>query len=473
MELFEELMRIAGVPVEEAATQNISTSQRDDNFKKWFGNSKVVTDYYKPMEMYHGSPKEFEEFKLEYAGSKLAFGRGFYFVNDKRLAKSYSGEEGTVYSCYIKMENPYVIKSPEMTFKEQLDRTRIFHKNPNAREDLIQMGYDGVMVKEDDGYMEVVVFQPNQIKSVKNKTFNSLSNNIYESVLSPAPFKLPDAVPTSLFKLTNSMADVQKWKAKVLENNQQGVPKGEFDSVGYIMVSLIDNTIIPIARSDEHRKGFEVMDCVYSEKYGINPSNYYPIFAIGNNYPYDKEDAQAMYAALVKCKSYGLDLDSIAVSMYYLTKGSTNYISASDFVSQTSKSIDDQRKLPLTKLGERLIAALKAFSEAFEYHNARGGLSTAKIQKALDNLVNVGKQIRLNETDNYTLLTDFDKESIEDILNRYKDGYISETDLENIIFGFDGFRNRLHNRLRKNKFSDLLQRELGNTDEIINMIGAL
>lgn len=111
-----------------------------------------------------------------------------------------------------------------------------------------------------------------------------------------ASFKLPDAVPTSLFKLTNSMADVQKWKAKVLENNQQGVPKGEFDSVGYIMVSLVDNTIIPIARSDEHRKGFEVMDCVYSEKYGINPSNYYPIFAIGNNYPYDKEDEQAMYS---------------------------------------------------------------------------------------------------------------------------------------------------------------------------------
>ena len=120
-----------------------------------------------------------------------------------------------------------------------------------------------------------------------------------------------------------------------------------------------------------------------------------------------------------------------------------------------------------------LIASLQAFSEAFEYHNARGGLSIVKIQRALNNLVNVGKQIRLNETDGYTLVTDFDKESIEDVLVRYKDGYISETDLENMIFGFDGFRNRLHNRLRKNKFSDLLQSELGNTDEVINMIGAL
>ena len=473
MELFEELMSLAGVPLEEMKTPDISTSERDENFRKWFGKSKVVTDFYKPMIMYHGSTKAFNEFKLEYAGSTLAFGRGFYFVNDKRLAKTYAGENGTVYECYIKMEAPYIIKSPDMSFKEQLARTKIFFKNPNAREDLIKMGYDGVMVKEDDGYMEVVVFNPNQIKSTINKTFNPASDNIYESVSQVSSFKLPNGVPQSLFKLTNSMADVQKWKAKVVENNQRGVPKGSFDSVGYIMVSLIDNTIIPIARSDEHRMGFEVMDYFYSKKYGISPSNYYPIFATGNNYPYNKEDAQAMYAALVKCKSYGLDLDSIAVSMYYLSKGSTNYISASDFVSQTSKSNEDRKKLSLTKIGKSLIASLQAFSEAFEYHNARGGLSIVKIQRALNNLVNVGKQIRLNETDGYTLVTDFDKESIEDVLVRYKDGYISETDLENMIFGFDGFRNRLHNRLRKNKFSDLLQSELGNTDEVINMIGAL
>lgn len=156
----------------------------NDNFRKWFNGSKVVTPYFKPEIMYHGSPKDFKEFNLEYCNNNLAFGKGFYFTNDRKLGKQYAGENGVNYACYIKMTNPYIVQSPEMSFDEHLKKSRIFRNNPNAREDLIQQGYDGVMIKEDDGYMEVVVFNPNQIKSVNNNgEWNPNSNNIYENKL--------------------------------------------------------------------------------------------------------------------------------------------------------------------------------------------------------------------------------------------------------------------------------------------------
>ena len=189
--------------------QFLDESANNDNFKKWFGNSKVVDEFNKPMIMYHGSPNDFEEFKDDLIGKNLTFGKGFYFSNSRQLGKSYAGENGKIFKCYIKIENPYIIKSPKMSFEEGLRKRRIFRNNPNAREDLIKQGYDGIMLIEDDGYMEVVAFYPNQIKSVKNNgNWDSKLNNINESLQKIETLKSP-------IYITNNMYDIIKLHNKI------------------------------------------------------------------------------------------------------------------------------------------------------------------------------------------------------------------------------------------------------------------
>lgn len=82
-----------------------------DNFKRWFGNSKVVDENGNPLVVYHGSNANFTIFDK----SKIDIdnlGAGFYFSSED-IANSYAnrrtqergGKENT-YAVYLKMEKP-------------------------------------------------------------------------------------------------------------------------------------------------------------------------------------------------------------------------------------------------------------------------------------------------------------------------------------------------------------------------------
>ena len=87
------------------------TSQTDTpEFKKWFGDSKVVDGQGKPRVVYHGTSQDFSEFNHAKAytgegGSQT--GSGFYFTTEKNSASSYaSGETGTVMPVYLSLQKP-------------------------------------------------------------------------------------------------------------------------------------------------------------------------------------------------------------------------------------------------------------------------------------------------------------------------------------------------------------------------------
>jgi hypothetical protein len=87
--------------------QNIDVNL-NNNFKKWFGNSKIVENG-KPMICYHGSPiKNIEVFDINKTGHNKGnfghYGYGIYFSTDIREAKTYGNE---IYQCYIKILNPF------------------------------------------------------------------------------------------------------------------------------------------------------------------------------------------------------------------------------------------------------------------------------------------------------------------------------------------------------------------------------
>jgi hypothetical protein len=78
-------------------------------FKRWFGNSKVVDKDGKPLVVYHGTNSAFTAFDLTLAGSNNdpgMWGRGFYFSDREQMSKGYGD---TLMPVYLSLQNPFIV----------------------------------------------------------------------------------------------------------------------------------------------------------------------------------------------------------------------------------------------------------------------------------------------------------------------------------------------------------------------------
>lgn len=172
--------------------ENKKQSNINDNFLKWFGNSKVVDENGQPLVVYHGSPVDFNEFDKLKQKKLLKYGQGFYFTSNKQRANLYGEPKG----FYLRINNPITkdtslyfnliekistelgyIENPK-TFEDNIKNEKIFvSSHTKANKIMMEKGYDGIIL-----YDEYIVFNPNQIKSVDNNgNWSENSNNIYES----------------------------------------------------------------------------------------------------------------------------------------------------------------------------------------------------------------------------------------------------------------------------------------------------
>lgn len=78
-----------------------------DDFKTWFGNSKVVDGSGKPLVVYHGSREEIGEF---HDGM-------IFFSDDYYNADGYAGGE-YVYDVYLSLQNPLIIDAKDAKWDE-------------------------------------------------------------------------------------------------------------------------------------------------------------------------------------------------------------------------------------------------------------------------------------------------------------------------------------------------------------------
>ena len=220
---------------EESNQSNIN----NDNFKKWFGNSKVVDKSNNPMICYHGTPDgTFTEFKPKTGAKGKARQQadiGSHFSVDKEYSKRYAGNKklSKVYEVFLKMENPlytntmiwkeddsaifklyieFAQKLYKRNFKRFFDRGEYYYNkqgdkqqeiqsimfnqfiidevSPSALyQELLNSGFDGMfhepynktglnsMNKHPKAY---IVLKPNQIKAVDNDgTWDINDDNIY------------------------------------------------------------------------------------------------------------------------------------------------------------------------------------------------------------------------------------------------------------------------------------------------------
>ena len=147
---------------------------------EFFKNSKVRDNQGRLLVCYHGSDADrFDTFDHNFIGDDNKSGYGFYFTLGTKLKLKHTSE----YACYINLTNPltdmetigkYVrdgedLRSRGFTQKEIIDKLSKKYK------------CDGIINQE----RGVIAFNPNQIKSITNKT-PSNSDNINEDWLSDA-----------------------------------------------------------------------------------------------------------------------------------------------------------------------------------------------------------------------------------------------------------------------------------------------
>ena len=117
------------------------------------------------------------------------------------------------------------------------------------------------------------------------------------------PFTIPKKV-ASHFRIKGNLTRAEEWRAKVVQGNSGEIKVGEWDEVGYIMISTDSSNILPIARSDEHHCGYEVLADVYFKRRLIPRENYVAIFAFGQNYVWS-ESAKKQREAFRRFRAYG------------------------------------------------------------------------------------------------------------------------------------------------------------------------
>jgi hypothetical protein len=143
------------------------------NFRRWFGDSKVVDKKGEPLVVYHGTDEEFYAFDPSKQNVRNArMGMGFYFTANKDAA-AMSGDR--VMPVYLSLQNPYVISldgDPKFGSEGYETREKLKRDPVAATKELRAAGYDGIQ----DGNT-YVAFEPTQIKSaIGNNGDYSLTN---------------------------------------------------------------------------------------------------------------------------------------------------------------------------------------------------------------------------------------------------------------------------------------------------------
>lgn len=220
-------------------------SLNENTFENWFSKSVLVDSEGKPIKMYHGTSSKFDSFSKDFIGSSgtgCYEGYGFNFTPAWSRAVSYSSE-GNVIEAYLRATNPLRSDKHTISVNQLVSIIRKLDEGKPITDTLVpnyesprygenwderyynravkvmarniiefneeygdagiyagicesgsadakkvikifeEMGYDSVIFFEDDGRIKtVIVFEPNQIKLVSNKTFNNDSDVMSENI---------------------------------------------------------------------------------------------------------------------------------------------------------------------------------------------------------------------------------------------------------------------------------------------------
>lgn len=295
-----------------------------------------------------------------------------------------------------------------------------------------------------------------------------------EAVAKPS-FRLHPGLDPTHYEITNSLRDYKRWLAYSHQGFTASDPKntieiGQMAPIGYVMISLKDNTIVPISRGDEHHRGADVLYDQISKEckrngHPINPRDYVPIWAPGRNYIYSERDIPDMLAALTKFMSYG-GVDGPLVGANDMRKVMMN---SSDFIARKGNIRIDPGTISPT--GQRIIdgfhtlgQTLRAAIDAPEQVGVRG-VRTKAIQAAAEFAAQLRPFLSNFAIDDYDILID------PKIIGAYKKSGDVHAVLE-LMFGPVGLKQRIHREMKAYLDRQAKgERNVWKDDEIVSLWG--
>ena len=169
-------------------------------FKRWFGDSKVVDAEGKPLVVYHGTTADFSVFDAAKI-KRDAGGSGFYFTTDREQRGYAEGDDANVMPVYLSIQNP-------------TDNPSLFRTDDS---------YDGLIfpLKSTPGVTHIAVRRPEQIKSATGNigTFDPSNPDIrFSKTGRPTPKNRYEAVTGFVDDLKEGWANAPEI---VVVNNMQ------------------------------------------------------------------------------------------------------------------------------------------------------------------------------------------------------------------------------------------------------------
>lgn len=251
------------------------------------------------------------------------------------------------------------------------------------------------------------------------------------------PFVLAPGFNPENYKLTDSMRDIKSWQAMTYDGESR-YPKGKFAPVGYIWISKVDNTIIPISRGDEHHHGADMLrNYMRKTKVEFSLRDYVPVWGYGKNFIYYESEANDWTVVLRKFLAWGgingtmtgaNNLDGLAMTL-------------KQFVAAKGRMTIEPGKL--APLGQHFMEIFQGLSQAIVA--AHGSDKRAVIAKPFKVATEVASFLL-----QYTYELNLDHDQISGLAKQIRElGKSGDLQgLSEMFFGFNSVKRAIHEKLR-------------------------
>lgn len=200
------------------------------------------------------------------------------------------------------------------------------------------------------------------------KELRQLIRQIINESTNESQFKIPEEIK-QFYKISGDFSNVKNWEARIIAGNskREGQKKGDWDKVGYVLISLTSNYIIPVARADEHHTGYDLLEDLI-RKYKIKDLKYQSVFLLGNHYVYGGQYQNDEFQAIKKAYEYGAR-DIMVKEM----GGGRKYLDIDDYVANGgdfNQAIKVGKELKkVSGQGQKFINELKSVTKLFETYS--------------------------------------------------------------------------------------------------------
>ena len=263
--------------------------------------------------------------------------------------------------------------------------------------------------------------------------------------------RLPPALSDADYETPGlpGLSKVMDWKARILFGKPKDIREKNKADVGYVMVNVKDDTVIPIARPDEHRRGYATLRDM-AKKWKIDPRDYRPVFRHG---PYYLDDVSEIPDALIVVRKWrDAGGPNLVVEHRPRTGDNGQVLTMDDFLR--AGGLIEVESRSLLPIGERFVRALENVAAAIR--RAGDGIDERKVAWSFASVDRLLAVIETHWSLSSTALKRWDDERFPiQGLRRDLEVWRSANDLralENAVFGFGtdwvGLKRGVHDAVR-------------------------